>query len=286
MSESRSSAASLALGLTINSKHPVSAALAAHLQAQGVKPAPVQDVKSVNGNSMEGVWVSVRRGNSRWLAVQAIPQVAALLSHGRTVFCVSLGEELLAVYGLDDSLRPDSKPVVSELQKRGIAVSLVSGDDDGAVQKIGRQLGIPDPQIRSRCSPGDKQKYVKAIMDHKDKIVLVCGDGTNDAVALAQANIGLHMNSGIDVAQSAADAVLIRPALFGILVLIDLSQTIFRRIVFNFSWSFVYNTFAVLLAAGAFVHARIPPQYAGLGELVSVLPVILIALQLRWFKRR
>ena len=116
--------------------------------------------------------------------------------------------------------------------------------------------------------------------------MLVCGDGTNDAVALAQANIGLHMNSGVDVAQSAADAVLIRPALSGILVLIDLSQAVFRRIVFNFSWSFVYNTFAVLLAAGAFVHARIPPQYAGLGELVSVLPVILIALQLRWFKRR
>jgi Cu2+-exporting ATPase len=93
------------------------------------------------------------------------------------------------------------------------------------------------------------------------------------------------MNSGTDVAQSAADAVLVRPALSGILVLIGLSQAAFRRIVFNFSWSFAYNIFAVLLAAGAFVHTRIPPQYAGLGELVSVLPVILIALQLRWFKR-
>ncbi|MCJ1421929.1 hypothetical protein MMC32_008296 [Xylographa parallela] len=287
LTKSRSSAASLALGLTINSKHPVSAAVAAHLQAQGVEPAPVEDVKSVTGSGMEGVWdgASVRGGNSRWLAVQAIPQVAALLSQGRTVFCVSLGEDLLTVYGLDDSLRPDAKSVVSELQKRDIAVSLVSGDDDSAVQRIGRQLGIPGPQIRSRCSPGDKQKYIKAIMEHKDKVVLFCGDGTNDAVALTQANIGLHMNSGTDVAQSAADAVLIRPALSGILVLIDLSQAAFRRIVFNFSWSFVYNTFAVLLAAGAFVHARIPPQYAGLGELVSVLPVILIALQLRWFKR-
>ena len=287
LTKSRSSAASLALGLTINSKHPVSAAVAAHLQAQGVEPAPVEDVKSVTGSGMEGVWDggSVRGGNSRWLAVQTIPQVAALLSQGRTVFCVSLGEDLLAVYGLDDSLRPDSQSVVSELQKRGIAVSLVSGDDDGAVQRIGRQLGIPDLQIRSRCSPGDKQKYIKAIMEHKDKVVLFCGDGTNDAVALTQANIGLHMNSGTDVAQSAADAVLIRPALSGILVLIDLSQAAFHRIAFNFSWSFVYNTFAVLLAAGAFVHARIPPQYAGLGELVSVLPVILIALQLRWFKR-
>ncbi|KAL9115041.1 MAG: hypothetical protein Q9187_007371 [Circinaria calcarea] len=288
LSESSPSAASLALGLTINSKHPVSAAVAAHLQAQGTQPAPVEDVKSVTGSGMEGAWngASVRGGNSRWLAVQTVPQVALLLSQGCTVFCVTLGEELLAVYGLDDSLRPDAKSVVSELQKREIAVSLVSGDDDGAVQKVGCELGIPSSRVRSRCSPGDKQKYIKAIMDHKSKIVLFCGDGTNDAVALAQASIGLHMNSGTDVAQSAADAVLVRPALTGILVLVDLSRAAFRRIVFNFSWSFIYNTFAILLAAGAFVNARIPPQYAGLGELVSVLPVILIGLQLRWFKRR
>jgi Cu2+-exporting ATPase len=288
MSESRSSAASLALGLTINSKHPISAAVAAHLQAQAIEPAAVKDVKTVTGSGIEGAWngAIVRGGNSRWLGVQTMPQVASLLSQGRTVFCVSLNEELLAVYGLDDRLRPDAMSAISELQARGIAVSLVSGDDDGVVQKVGRQLRIPRPQVRSRCSPADKQKYVKAIKDHKDKIVLFCGDGTNDAVALAQADIGLHMNSGTDVAQSAADAVLVRAALSGILALIDLSQAAFRRITFNFIWSFVYNTFAVLLAAGAFVKARIPPQYAGLGELVSVLPVILIALQLRWFKRR
>jgi Cd2+-exporting ATPase len=288
MSGPHSSAASIALGLTINSKHPVSAALAAHLKAQGVEPAPVEDVRSVTGSGIEGFCTGarVRGGNARWLGVQAVPQVAALLSQGRTVFCVSLGEDLLAVYGLDDSLRPDAKAVIADLQKRGITVSLVSGDDDGAVRNVGRQLGIHDPQIRSRCSPGDKQKYVKALMDHKGKVVLFCGDGTNDAVALTQANIGLHMNNGTDVAQSAADAVLVNPALSGILILIDLSQAAFRRIVFNFAWSFVYNIFAVLFAAGAFVHARVPPQYAGLGELVSVLPVILIALQLRWFKRR
>jgi Cu2+-exporting ATPase len=115
------------------------------------------------------------------------------------------------------------------------------------------------------------------MMDEK-KIVIFCGDGTNDAVALAQADIGVHMNSGSDVAQNAADVVLVRPYLGGILVLLDLSKAAFHRIFFNFAWSFVYNLFAILLAAGAFVNARIPPQYAGLGEIVSVLPVILIAL--------
>ncbi len=288
-SGSPSLAASIALGLTMNSKHPVSAALAAHLEAQGVKPAPIEEVKSVTGSGMEGKLngVNVRGGNCRWLDVQEVPQATSLLSQGFTVFGISLGGDLLSLYGLDDSLRSDAMSVVAELQRRGIGVSLVSGDDDGAVQKIGRQLGISSLQVRSKCSAKDKQKYVKAIMDHKkaETIVLFCGDGTNDAVALAQANIGLHMNSGTDVAQSAADAVLVRPALSGILVLIDLSQAAFRRIIFNFSWSFLYNTFAILLAAGAFVNVRIPPQYAGLGELFSVLPVILIAMQLRWFKR-
>ena len=139
--------------------------------------------------------------------------------------------------------------------------------------------------MRSRCTPLDKQEYLKNLMTDEDKIVVFCGDGTNDAVALAQADIGVHMNSGSDVAQTAADVVLMRPYLGGILVLLDLSKAAFHRIVFNFAWSFVYNLFAILLAAGAFVNARIPPQYAGLGEIVSVLPVILIALQLRWFKQ-
>lgn len=114
--------------------------------------------------------------------------------------------------------------------------------------------------------------------------MLFCGDGTNDAVALAQASIGIHIDGGTDIAQSAADAVLVRPALSGIIILIDLSTAFFRRVVFNFMWSFIYNTFAILLAAGAFPNARIPPEFAGLGEIVSVLPVIAIGMQLKWTK--
>jgi Cu2+-exporting ATPase len=92
------------------------------------------------------------------------------------------------------------------------------------------------------------------------------------------------MNEGTDVAQSAADVVLMRPSLAGILTMMNASRKSVNRIKFNFGWSFVYNTFAVLLAAGAFVNARIPPEFAGLGELVSVLPVIAAAVLLRWSK--
>jgi len=120
--------------------------------------------------------------------------------------------------------------------------------------------------------------------------VIFVGDGTNDAVALAQATIGVHMSSGTDVAQSAADVVLMRQSLEGILTMINISQAAVLRIKFNFGWSFVYNVLALLFASGALVNARngvaikIPPQYAGLGELVSVLPVIAVAVGLKLAK--
>lgn len=282
-SASRENTAALVLGLTSNINHPVSFAVASHLKALGVEAAAVEDVKSVIGSGIEGKWngVTIRAGNSRWLHVEGLPLVQSFLSRGLTVFCVSDGDELLAVFGLEDSLRPDASTVVSELRRRGIAVSIVSGDDSGAVNSVAAELGLSAAHVRSRCNPADKQQYIKDLIGRGDRVVLFCGDGTNDAVALAEATIGVHMNEGTDVAQSAADAVLVRPFLCGILVLIDISRAAYGRIIFNFAWAFVYNIFAILLAAGAFVHARIPPQYAGLGEIVSVLPVVLVALQLK-----
>ncbi len=281
---SRDSTLPLLLGLISNIKHPVSTAVTNHLRIRGVVPAQLDDIKTVTGKGVEGVanGTTIRAGNSHWLGVESSPEVQSFLVKGYTVFCVVIANELHAVFGLEDSLRPDAASVVSALASRGITISIVSGDDDGAVQSIATKLGIPPSNAKSRCSPGDKQKYLQDIMRNKQDVVIFCGDGTNDAVALAQASIGVHVNEGTDVAQSAADAVLIRPALTGILVLMDLSRAAFFRIVFNFAWAFVYNLFAILLAAGAFVNARIPPQYAGLGEVVSVLPVVAIALQLKY----
>ena len=284
--ESQVSTRSAILGLTSDVKHPVSLAISRHLRAIGVLPADVKNVKTVTSQGVEGIWNDsiIRAGNSRWLGLEESPLVQLFLSKNLTVFCVVSRGTILAIFGLKDSLCPDAVSVISELHQRGITVSIVSGDDRGAVESAASQLGLPASQVKSRCTPANKQQYIKDIMGNEGNIVFFCGDGTNDAVALAQASIGVHVNKGTDVAQSAADAVLLRPFLSGVLVLIDLSQASYRRILFNFVWCFFYNLVAILLAAGAFVHARIPPQYAGLGEIVSVLPVILIALQLKWTK--
>ncbi|CAG7561597.1 unnamed protein product [Fusarium equiseti] len=278
----------LLLGLIGNSRHPVSVAAATHLKGMGVEPHPTGEPKSLTGKGLEAV-VNGRRlraGNSRWLNISEHSIVYTMLAQAYTVFCFMVNDELHSVYGLQDELRDDALGTVETLHRRGISVHVVSGDDDGAVQNLATKLNIPSNNVRSRTSPAGKKEYIQTLLgtntDRKKPVVVFCGDGTNDAVALAQATIGVHMNEGTDVAQSAADVVLMRPALSGIVTMIDASRKSVNRIKFNFCWSFVYNTFAVLLAAGAFVNARIPPEYAGLGELVSVLPVILAAVLLRW----
>ena len=281
---SSSSLAPMILGLTTNSKHPVSTAIATHMKASEVQPSRVENVVSVAGNGIEATWNgrTIRAGNPHWLGFQDSPMVHKILSLGLTMFCVSIDGELVAVFGLKDLLRPDAIETVNQLKKRSVEVSIVSGDNKEAVQSVAGLLGIPGSHVRSRCSPTDKQVYVREMLIPEKSVVMFCGDGTNDAIALAQASIGMHMNEGTDIAQSAADAVLMRPFLSGILVLMDLSRAFYQRVVFNFTWALIYNAFAILLAAGAFPRTRIPPQYAGLGEIVSVLPVIAIAVQLKW----
>lgn len=286
----RDATLSAVLGLLSGIKHPVATAVARHLHEQSVTAAQVEDIQTITSKGIQGTLRgrTIRAGNSRWLGLESHPQVSSLLSKGYTVFCVEIDETNSAIFGLEDTLRPDAQSTVAELIKRNIEVSIVSGDDEVAVQSIGSQLGVPPSNVKARCNPGDKQEYLKSLTtsDSKSKtpVTLFIGDGTNDAVALTQASIGVHVNEGTDLAQSAADVVLMRSALSGILFLIDLSKASMRRVAFNFAWSFLYNVFAIALAAGAFVTVRIPPEFAGLGELVSVLPVILVAILLKWVK--
>ncbi|CUS14361.1 unnamed protein product [Tuber aestivum] len=274
------------LGLTNSSKHPVSTAIATHLKSSGVQPEKVEKVVSIAGSGMEASWNGgiIRAGNPHWLGVEDSPSVKETLLLGVSMFCVLVNGELVAVFGLKDLLRPDAIQVINELKKRSVEISIVSGDNQESVKSVASALDVPESHVRFRCSPADKQMYVKEMLAPPTSVVMFCGDGTNDAVALAQASIGMHIDGGTDIAQSAADAVLVRPALSGIIILMDLSKAFFRRVVFNFSWSFIYNTFAILLAAGAFPNARIAPEFAGLGEIVSVLPVIVIGMQLKWAK--
>jgi len=284
-SESRFLNQSIILGLISNSKHPISSAITGHLKEKNVVPAVLGNVNSITGMGVEGLYgeMAVRGGSPRWLSFEAHPIVEMILLKGLTAFCVTVDSELIGAFGLEDTVRSDTFSVISALKSRGLAVSIVSGDHLTVVRSVAVRLGIKEDNIKSQCLPADKQRFVKDLSD-RGEIVLFCGDGTNDSIALAQAAVGVQINEGTDAARSAADVILMRPSLAGILMILEIAEAAHRRIILNFAWSFIYNIFAILLAGGAFVRARIPPAYAGLGEVVSVLPVVLIALQLKWAK--
>ncbi|CAE6526948.1 unnamed protein product [Rhizoctonia solani] len=222
----------------------------------------------------------------------------------------------IAYYTLSDSLRPDSLKTVRELTSRGLEVHILSGDASGVVTRTATALGIPTSQARGNCSPEEKAQWIKFLQtggmsdggecgttdsdkccsptptsthqhdhghDHSNKDsasrrkVMFIGDGTNDALALVQSDVSISMGSGTDIASSAANVVLLSSLSTGLSTVFTLARAAQTRIWINFGWAFVYNVVAILMASGVLGSVRIPPEWAGLGELVSVLPVVLIA---------
>ncbi len=135
------------------------------------------------------------------------------------------------------------------------------------VEKVATELGIPHEDVKTRCTPLEKQEHVEELMQSGNNTVIFCGDGINDEAALAQANVGLRINNGTRLMRNAGNAVLIGPSLSGILVLIDLSRHCHGQMVFNFAWAAFYNVFAILLAARAFITIRFTPSMPDLERL-------------------
>ncbi|KIW70291.1 copper-translocating P-type ATPase [Phialophora macrospora] len=269
---------SIVMAMTKSNEHPVSGAVAKSLETRGIRNIDISGLTSIPGCGVEAQWqgLRIRAGNAKWLNVGDTPQVLDFAAQGLTMLCVMIGNHQAALFGLKAHLREGATGVVQELQRRKIAVHIVSGDARRVVESVATEIGVPRENVAAERTPAQKQEYVRQLME-AGKITLFCGDGTNDAVAVAQAHVGVQIESSSDVTRATADVVLLHN-LDGVVSLLDVSKAAFRRITFNFIWSAVYNVLAILLAAGAFVKFRIPPAYAGLGEMVSVLPVIIAAL--------
>ncbi|OQO06060.1 hypothetical protein B0A48_08648 [Cryoendolithus antarcticus] len=276
----RESALSLAKAISNDDSHPVSKATAAHLPSLSSTPVSLERVKSIPGSGIRAEQAGriVRAGNPFWLGIDRDPVVTQLLQQGMTCFCITVDDRAVLALGLTSILRDEASAVISALHDRNITTHIVSGDHVHAVVATAQQLGIHAGNIASRRTPSEKKDYI-ASLQAQGKTVLFCGDGTNDAVALAQADVGAQLGSVSDVAGAVADVVLMR-GLDGLLVLLHVSKRAYVRVAFNFAWSAIYNVFAILLASGVFVKVRIQPAYSGLGEVVSVLPVILAALSM------
>ncbi|KAF2717186.1 heavy metal translocatin [Polychaeton citri CBS 116435] len=265
--------------------HPVSVAVFKYLCARQSRICSLERIQSVPGTGIQAIRNGsiVKAGSPYWLGLEHRNDVAQLLQNGLTYFCLTIDGELLLVFGLQSTLREEAQAVITELQNRKITCHIVSGDAPRVVENVAYALGIDSENTVSRRSPAQKQSYVQDLQADGRK-VLFCGDGTNDAVAIAQADVGVQIGSASDVTGAVADVILLG-GLDGVVNLLTVSTRAFRRIRFNFVWTAVYNIFAILLAAGVFIKFRIPPAYAGLGEIVSIVPVILAAASLAFSRK-
>ncbi|KAI7501544.1 heavy metal translocatin [Hortaea werneckii] len=271
--------------LVSGNSHPVSQAIGLYLKGHDGLEPKIDHVNSVPGAGIEAKWKSftVKAGNPYWNSTDTEPCVRDIIEAGMTAFSVTIDGTLILAFGLHSQIRDEAASVVQALQRQNIRCHIVSGDTDKAVQGIASRVGIEASNVASRHSPAQKMEFVKQLQSD-GRIVLFCGDGTNDAVAIAQANVGVQVGTASDVTNGVCDVTLLG-GLEGILALLDISKRAFSRITFNFVWAAVYNVFAVLLASGALVKFRIPPAYAGLGEIVSVCPVIAAAVSLIWGRK-
>ncbi|KAK3723892.1 hypothetical protein LTR37_001376 [Vermiconidia calcicola] len=281
----RDTALGLAKAMVTGNNHPVSTAIQRHLENQPLPGVELKHVQSVPGSGIQGTLDGrgIKAGNPHWLSVTTEPAIIGILDRGLTAFCVSIDDELLLAYGLRSSIREEAPAVISALQRHNIRCHIVSGDNENAVREVAATVGIDPTDALARCAPVQKKEYVEQLQS-TGRVVLFCGDGTNDAIAVAQANVGMQIGNASDVTKGVCDVTLLS-GLDGILFFLNVSKRSFRRIVFNFIWSAVYNVFAIMLASGALVKFRIQPAYAGLGEIVSVVPVVLAAMSLIWVER-
>ncbi|KAL2009976.1 hypothetical protein VTN00DRAFT_5783 [Thermoascus crustaceus] len=276
--------------VTRGNKHPVSMAVNHHIESYTLIHDYMKNAVTANivvGKGVEAVTANYTiRGGRPSLGVQDAPAVKEIVASSLTVFCVTRGDRLLAVYGLSSVIRPESADVLRKLRNMRITPHLLSGDHPRVVSRVAEELGFVDQNnVQNMCQPNDKAAYIRSLQKTTSGKVLFVGDGTNDAPALSQADIGICMRNATDIAADSADIGILSGSLNGVLVFLELSKRATRRIRLNLAWAMIYNLFAVLLAAGVFeaVRFRIPPSYAGVGEMVSLLPVIGISLSLNYW---
>ncbi|KAJ7430594.1 E1-E2 ATPase-domain-containing protein [Mycena latifolia] len=279
--------------LTSTNDHPISRAVLTHVSAHLTLPpgtATSQGILSLPGMGVKATLAGypLLGGSPQFTGAAQHPLVQEFTAIGLTLFTVTLAGELVAAFGLADTPRPDAPALLADLAARGKRVFMLSGDNVGAVTRFAAALQMRPDAAQASCVPADKVAFIKELQGRGQRVCFV-GDGTNDAPALAQADMALCVAAGADVAVAAADALVAGENLQrGVLGALDVAAHAHQHMVAALGWCALYNIAALLLAAGVFVKVRIEPRWAGLGELVSLVPVLMVgfALDLRWKWRR
>jgi Cu2+-exporting ATPase len=281
----------LVLGITSSNAHPVSLAVAANLEAQGVgKPLVPDDLVTIPGSGVSATFrgYPLLAGSPHYTKMGQHPLVAAYVAAGLTVLTVTLGHQLVAAYGLADRPRAESEQLILTLTAQGKQVIMLSGDNPGAVRSFADAINLPYSMTRDSCSPVDKASIITSYQQQGHKVCFV-GDGTNDSIAMSTADLSFSLIAGSEIAKASSDVILLGTDLKrNVLSALSAAQIFRLHVVLAITWCVIYAVFAILLASGATVQFRIAPQWAGLGEVISILPIIVIAaaVPLTWKVRK
>jgi len=273
---------SYAAGLESGSEHPLASAI---VESARVRKIPIVAPENFTALSGLGVTGKVRDklvavGNKKLFAELKIEdnvfadRIAALESMAKTVVRVGVDGRLAGIIAIADALKDDSIKALTELKARGYLLVMLTGDNERAAQAIGRLAGMD--RIVANVLPGDKQIEVEKLQKELGLVAMI-GDGINDAPALKQANVGIAIGTGTDIAIESSDITLVRGNLSGIVTAIEISRATFRKIRQNLFWAFFYNIVAVPLAVLGLLH----PLIAEVAMAFSSINVVTNSLRLR-----
>lgn len=280
---------SLAAAVETASEHPLAQAIVEGAEDRGITFMGAKDFSSVTGEGAEATvdGQRVAIGNNKMMRRvgafdDGLAQNAeAYRAKGQTVMFVAIDGAAAGLIGVADPIKQTTPEAIGRLHKAGLKVVMLTGDSEGTAQAVARQIGIDD--VYADVSPEDKNRIVKELQE-SGSVVAMCGDGINDAPALAQADIGVAMGTGTDVAMENAGVTLVKGDLLGVAKARDLSKATMRNIRQNLFFAFVYNSAGVPIAAGVlfpFFGLLLSPMIAAAAMSLSSVSVIGNALRLR-----
>ncbi len=269
-----------AASLNAHSTHPLAKAFVDAAETKSLSLFEVSEIDEESGKGIQGFvdGTTIKLGNNRFVETN---NTINNEDEGNTISWISIEEKVVGYFTINDTVKTLAGNAINELHKNDIKVVMLTGDNESSAKKVADKLNIDS--YKAHCLPGDKIEEVKRLQA-EGLTVAVAGDGTNDAPALAQADIGIAMDTGTDVAIESADITLLKGDIMGVVKALRLSKSVMKNIYQNLFFAFVYNTVGIPIAAGLLYPIfglLLSPMIAALAMSFSSVSVIANSLRLR-----